>query len=115
MILLDLPQQWQITHQDHPSQISYCTSREKRFLGLPNDLLIILLALIMIPSFSRIFIQEFLKLWLLKGLLLEPILSLMIYCLKLFEFKVLCLSLRFLELKVWGLKVLNLGPRRLED
>lgn len=69
----------------------------------------------MIPSFSRFCIQEFFKLWLLKGLVLKPILSLMIYCLKLFEFKVLCLSFRFLGLKVWGLKVLNLGSRRLED
>jgi hypothetical protein len=45
----------------------------------------------------------------------KPILSLMIYCLKLFEFKVLCLSFRFLGLKVWGLKVLNLESRCLED
>ncbi len=49
MILLDLPQQWQITHSDRPSQIAYCTLREKRFVGLPSDLLIVLLVLTMIP------------------------------------------------------------------
>ncbi len=78
---------------------------DERFLGLG----------VFYPSISRFFIQDFLELWLLKGLVFKPILSLMIYCLKLFEFKVLCVSFRFLGLKVWGLKVLNLESRCLED
>jgi hypothetical protein len=49
MILLDLLQQWQITHPDHASQIAYCTSKEFFFWGLPSNLLIVLLALTMIP------------------------------------------------------------------
>jgi hypothetical protein len=49
VIMLDLLQNWQITHSDRPSQIAYLTLKEKRFLGLPSDLLIVLLALRMIP------------------------------------------------------------------
>jgi hypothetical protein len=55
VILLDFLQQWQITRLDYPLQIAYQTSREKRFMGLPNDLLIIILALTMIPiSFDHV-------------------------------------------------------------
>ncbi len=49
MILLNLPQQWQITHPGCPSQIAHRTLREKRFLGLPSDLMIVLLVITMIP------------------------------------------------------------------
>jgi hypothetical protein len=42
VILLDLWQLWQIACMGHPSQITFYTSREKRVLGLPIDLLIVL-------------------------------------------------------------------------
>jgi hypothetical protein len=44
MILLNLRQMSQITCPSIPWQIAYHTWREKRFLGLPSDMLIILLA-----------------------------------------------------------------------
>jgi hypothetical protein len=57
MILLDLLQQWQITHPDHASQIAYCTSKEFFFWGLPSNLLIVLLALTMIPIILTMWIS----------------------------------------------------------
>ncbi len=49
---------WQITHLGHLSQISFCTLKEKRCLGLSRDLLIVLQAQMKIPivltvNFSR--------------------------------------------------------------
>jgi hypothetical protein len=44
VILLDLQQQWKITCLGHPSQITFRTSREKKVLGLPSDVIIVLLA-----------------------------------------------------------------------
>jgi hypothetical protein len=50
MILLDLQQLSQITHSNLPSQITYHTRKEKRFLNLCNNLLIVLLVKGMIPT-----------------------------------------------------------------
>jgi hypothetical protein len=49
MILLDLRLLSQITRLNLASQIAYHTWREKRFLGLLSELLIVLLAPKMIP------------------------------------------------------------------
>jgi hypothetical protein len=49
VILLNLWQLWQITHLGHLSQVAFYILRKKRFLGLPNDLLIVLLMQIIIP------------------------------------------------------------------
>ncbi len=49
VILWDLQQSWQTTRPSHPSQIAFRTSRVKRFLGLPSDLLIVLLTQRTIP------------------------------------------------------------------
>jgi hypothetical protein len=49
MVLLDLRQLWQITHPSHPSQIAFYTLKEKRLLGMPSDLLIVLLTQMKIP------------------------------------------------------------------
>jgi hypothetical protein len=57
-ILLNLLQQSQITSADCPSQIAYFIVREKRFLGLLNDLPIILLVLIMIPIVLTVWISS---------------------------------------------------------
>jgi len=58
MIVPNLRLLWQITHLGHLSQIAFCTLTEKRCLGLPRDLLIVLQAKMKIPivltvNFSR--------------------------------------------------------------
>jgi hypothetical protein len=56
VIMLDLWWLWQITCLGHPSQIALCILRVKRFLGLSNNSLIILLMQTMIPIILTVWI-----------------------------------------------------------